>query len=116
MYRSNPRLDAERVSQALAGMAFPAAKWQLIMHAEEYGADGATRAELWALPRGSYSDPTAVLAALAATHDMPTDGTPGGEDGGGAGGPAGHLSRHHQLRPLRGRHTPSVAGRVRPLR
>jgi Protein of unknown function (DUF2795) len=66
VYHCNSRADTERVTQVLAGLVFPAAKWQLIMKAEEYGADGATRAELWALPTGSYRDLPAVLGALAA--------------------------------------------------
>lgn len=64
MYRRTPRADAQRIGQVLAGIEFPAAKWQLIMHAEEYGADATTRAELWSLPARSYGDLVAVLAAL----------------------------------------------------
>jgi hypothetical protein len=59
-----------RVSQVLAGVAFPAARWQLVMHAEEYGADAATRAQLWALRVRTYADLTAVL------HAMGLDGAP----------------------------------------
>lgn len=64
MDRSNPRADVQRHTQVLAGCPFPAAKWQLIMQSEEYGADAATRAELWGLPVATYADLTAVLAAL----------------------------------------------------
>jgi hypothetical protein len=64
VYRRNPRADVLRIGQVLAGLEFPAAKWQLIMHAEDYGADAYTRAELWSLPLGTYADRGAVLAAL----------------------------------------------------
>lgn len=62
--RSNPRADIARVAQVLAGVAFPAATWQLIMHAEEYGADATSRTQLRGLPAGGYADLPAVLAAL----------------------------------------------------
>jgi hypothetical protein len=108
VYRRNPRADAERVSQVLAGMAYPAAKWQLIMQAEEYGADAPTRAELWALPTGSYPDLPAVLAAL-----------------GFEGAPVERLAKYrtqpspnqpYRTGPYRAQPAPQVAGRVRPLR
>ena len=71
MYRRNPRADAQRITQVLTGLAFPAAKWQLIMHAEDYGADASTRAELWALPVGSFRDLDAVLVALGVIAGPP---------------------------------------------
>lgn len=64
MDRTNSRADVERITQVLAGLAFPAAKWQIVMQAEEYGADSATREQLWSLPTGSYPDLRAVLASL----------------------------------------------------
>lgn len=64
MYRRSMRADAARIGHVLAGLEFPAAKWQLVMHAEDYGADATTRAQVWSLPVGSYADPAAVLAAL----------------------------------------------------
>lgn len=48
----------------LSGLPFPAAKWQVITHAEAYGADAATRGDLWSLPVGSYPDLPAVLVGL----------------------------------------------------
>lgn len=92
MYHRNPRADVQRISQVLAGIPFPAAKWQLIMEAEDYGADAATRAELWALPTGSYADLTAVLAALGLAAQVPAAG-------------------RYRMQPA-----PQVAGRMRPLR
>jgi hypothetical protein len=70
VYRRNPRADAERVSQVLAGLTYPAAKWQILMHAENYGADAFTRAELWSLPTGEYPDVDSVLTALRSTADV----------------------------------------------
>lgn len=66
MRRGTPA-DVQRVRHVLGGMAFPAAKWQLIIHAEEYGADAATRTDLWALPTGSYDSVAAVVAAMGFT-------------------------------------------------
>ncbi|MGH3585408.1 MAG: DUF2795 domain-containing protein [Pseudonocardia sp.] len=101
MSRSDHRIDStvdlERMSQILAGAQYPAAKWQLIMHAEEHGADGRTRAELWALPAGSYKDLPAVLAALLAV--------PGRRDG------DTENARPAEQRPLH-----LVPGRLRPVR
>jgi hypothetical protein len=64
VYRRSLRADIQRISQVLAGLDFPAAKWQLIMYAEEYGADSTTRADLWSLPTGIYTDLSRVLVAL----------------------------------------------------
>lgn len=58
------RPDPQRLASVLAGVAFPAAKWELVMHAEHYGADVRTRADLWALPAGSYADLPDVFAAM----------------------------------------------------
>lgn len=76
MYISNPRDDAQRISQVLAGLPFPAAKWQIVMQAEDYGADAATRAELWALPAHGYPDLSAVLVALGIVAARPSYPTP----------------------------------------
>lgn len=62
--RRTTHADLQRVRQVLAGLPFPAEKWQLIMYAEEYGADATTRSDLWALPVGSYPDLSAVLRSL----------------------------------------------------
>ncbi|MCX6465435.1 MAG: DUF2795 domain-containing protein, partial [Pseudonocardiales bacterium] len=64
MMRRSSRADVARVRHVLAGVTFPAAKWQLIIHAEDYGADATTRTDLWRLPAGVYPDIQAVLAAL----------------------------------------------------
>jgi hypothetical protein len=94
VYRTDPGDATERVAQVLAGMAFPAAKWQLVMEAEEYGADATTRADLWALPAGSYPDLRCVLDAVVATARERAS-----------------LRRHS--RPWRAH---PISGRVRPLR
>jgi hypothetical protein len=94
VYRIDPRDNVERMSQVLAGMAFPAAKWQLVMQAEAYGADAESRAELWALSTGIYPDLRSVLDAVAA---------------------ADHL-RAIAPRPTRPWLARPIPGRVRPLR
>lgn len=64
MHRRNIGAATRRLGQVLAGAEFPAAKWQLVMHAEHYGADADTRSELWSLPPGTYGDLGDVLVAL----------------------------------------------------
>lgn len=64
MYRRTIRSDVRRLGQVLAGLPFPAAKWQLVVHAEDYGADVVTREQLWSLAPGVYADLGAVLAVL----------------------------------------------------
>ncbi|WP_300011256.1 DUF2795 domain-containing protein [Pseudonocardia sp.] len=71
MMRRGTQADLQRVRHVLAGLAFPAAKWQLIIHAEDYGADASTRAELWALPPGDYPDLPAVFVALGLASVAP---------------------------------------------
>lgn len=92
MYRRNSRAVAARLGQVLAGLAFPAAKWQLIMYAEDYGADAESRVELWSLPAGSYADLHTVFAALGVARPRPWTGyqvAPGAQAA-GRGHPAHH--------------------------
>lgn len=70
MGRGTPA-DIQRIRHVLTGVSFPAAKWQLIIHAEEYGADARTRADLWGLPAGTYDGAAAVVAALRFTAPAP---------------------------------------------
>jgi hypothetical protein len=113
VYRRNPRADAERVSQVLAGLVYPAAKWQILMHAEHYGADAYTRAELWALSTGVYSDLAAVLQALSC--DGPA--VPRQRAADVARYPvAAPRPPLHRVGPFHPQPTPQVAGRVRPTR
>jgi hypothetical protein len=132
VYRRNPRADAERVTQVLAGLDYPAAKWQILMHAESYGADAFTRAELWALPTGEYADLDTVLMAVrdGAVRDKAVRDV-------AAAGPAPAIPRQRgpqergpqvvrypppYAAPLRRtpgyrrQPAPQVAGRTRPLR
>ncbi|MCW0212095.1 MAG: DUF2795 domain-containing protein [Pseudonocardia sp.] len=53
-----------RIGQVLSGVAYPAAKWQLLAHADHYGADSVTRTELWALPARVYPDLVSVLTTI----------------------------------------------------
>jgi hypothetical protein len=57
---------AARLTTVLAGMRYPALAWQLAVQADYYGADVHTRADLAALPSGSYADLDAVLRAVRA--------------------------------------------------
>jgi len=70
MSHSDLRADAARLTHVLGDVAFPAAKWQLIMHAEDRGADAPTRADLWRLPAGEYAEVAEVLAALGLATDQ----------------------------------------------
>ena len=64
MYRRTSRADLARLGQVLAGLSYPAAKWQIIAHADHYGADSVSAAQLWSLPVGTYPDLTAIGVAL----------------------------------------------------
>jgi len=44
----------------LDGLALPAHRWEIVMHAEHYGADRSTRSMLASLPDGRYEDLPAV--------------------------------------------------------
>lgn len=57
--------DPTRVSAVLADVSYPARTWQLITHADYYGADAVTRAELHHLPVDTYQDLAAVIATVA---------------------------------------------------
>lgn len=76
MRTRNSRADVERFSQVLRGLRFPAAKWQIVMQAEEYGADAATRTQLWALPARRYPELSDVLVALGMQALRPLSGAP----------------------------------------
>jgi hypothetical protein len=62
MGRPSPRL----LAQVLAGLAFPADRWQVLAHVDHYGPDRGTRHLFWQLPEQSYRSIGAVLAALGA--------------------------------------------------
>jgi hypothetical protein len=71
--------DVQRIAQVLAGLAYPAAKWQVLAEADHYGADSASRRQLWTLPAGSYRNLAAVLVELgllAGGRFPPVDGAP----------------------------------------
>jgi hypothetical protein len=56
--------DADRISQVLAELRYPAAKWQVLAEADHYGADSTSRAQLWTLQPGVYPNLHSVLVAL----------------------------------------------------
>lgn len=74
---SDDRADAVRLAHVLSGVAFPAAKWQLVIEAEDYGADARSRADMRRLPAGTYADLGAVLVALG----LSASGPPAPRDG-----------------------------------
>lgn len=55
-----------RLRQVLDGLSYPAERWQIVTWAELYGADTLTRAELAALPAGSYHAIGEIIAAVLA--------------------------------------------------
>jgi Protein of unknown function (DUF2795) len=66
------RGDIARLNLALAGVSYPAQKWQLIAYAERdpigHGrTDLRTSRQLWALPSGQYADTSQVLVGAART-------------------------------------------------
>jgi hypothetical protein len=54
----------QRLRHVLAGLAFPAQRWQVIAEAEHYGADARTRQELRVLPDARFESYAALLWAL----------------------------------------------------
>lgn len=56
----------DRISAVLAGLSFPAMRWQLLTQADYYGADHRSRSELAGLPEDRYADIEAVHRALRA--------------------------------------------------
>jgi hypothetical protein len=60
MNRDSERAVGWRLAYVLEGLVFPAAKWQVMMHAEHYGADAVSVAQLWGIPARTYPDLAAV--------------------------------------------------------
>jgi hypothetical protein len=59
-----------RLGQVLAGQPFPAARWELIVGADLYGADALMMSELHALPAVRFGSLADVLKAVErARHD-----------------------------------------------
>ncbi|HEY0641612.1 MAG TPA: DUF2795 domain-containing protein [Pseudonocardiaceae bacterium] len=52
------------IAQVLRGLRFPAAKWQILTHADLYGADAVTWSLLHTLPVREYQNCAEVLAAV----------------------------------------------------
>jgi hypothetical protein len=66
---SDPR---RRLGQVLAGQPFPAARWELIVGADLYGADALTMSELHALPAmriGSVDYSASISRACSLTKN-----------------------------------------------
>jgi hypothetical protein len=62
--RAQLRADRQRIAQVLAGLHYPAARWQVLAEADHYGADAGSRAQLHALPPAIYRDLGDVLVRL----------------------------------------------------
>lgn len=62
-----PEFTVERVAAAVAGVSYPARKWELLAWADHNGVGTEMRRALWALPRGMYRGLAEVVAAVAAT-------------------------------------------------
>ena len=58
-------INSERFRYALAGLRFPAERWQIVAWANDYGADAFTMDDLHNLPRRSYRDIRDVIDAVA---------------------------------------------------
>lgn len=54
----------QRLRPVLAGLSFPAQRWQVIAEAEHYGADARTRQELHVLPDARFESYASLLWAL----------------------------------------------------
>jgi hypothetical protein len=59
----------QRLQQVLAGLVFPAERWELIAHADAYGADAMSKAELHQLPECKFRSLGDVLHAAARRAD-----------------------------------------------
>jgi hypothetical protein len=68
------RPGAQRITQVLAGLRYPAAKWQILAEADHYGADSTSLAQLWTLSAGTYRNLGSVLAELGLVGRTPADG------------------------------------------
>jgi hypothetical protein len=104
---SDPR---RRLGQVLAGQPFPAARWELIVGADLYGADALTMSKLHALPAvrlGSLAD---VLKAVERARHDALDGERGRRSAKAEGWSTTHLrhcrpgerDRHHAASAARG--------------
>lgn len=69
-----------RLTAALAGLAFPARRWQLIAQAKDYGADAQTQLELQSLPEQMFGHLADVVRAVEARDAAAGQGTVGVED------------------------------------
>lgn len=56
--------DTSLLPDILAGLSYPAEKWQITTCAEIYGADVHTRRSLYQLPSRAYADAAEITAAL----------------------------------------------------
>ena len=100
------RPEAERLRQnlarVLAGLRWPAFRWQVLAEAEAWGVSGVTRGQLQPLPDGRYPSLDAVLEMLAAVARGGLRSAPGPSAPPPAGRPAVRPGfRPHLAHPLR---------------
>ena len=57
--------NSDRSRYALAGLSFPAERWQIIPWANDYGADAITLHDLHNLPRQSYRTISEAIDTIA---------------------------------------------------
>ena len=60
-------LSPHVLAQILVGLKFPADRWQIVAHVDDYGPDLGTRHLFWQLPERTYLTVAAVLEAMAAS-------------------------------------------------
>lgn len=83
--------DVSVVRHVLAGLVFPASRWQLIATADLYGADVTTRERLHELPVRVYADWAEVDRALRSAAAVEA-----------AAGESGAVETLHRPRPVLG--------------
>jgi len=72
--------DSVGIRDVLAGVRFPAPRWQLVAHAQHWGATPSCISELVALPVREYRNLNDVAAAIAHQRSVAARGTDGAAD------------------------------------
>ncbi len=79
MARISIDLNTVGIREVLAGLPFPAPRWEIVAHAQHWGAAAGCVTELMQLPARDYRDLRDVVGALrarrGATHAAPSAST-----------------------------------------